>query len=499
MNLSLLDPFALAQEYPESQSVTLQYGQSGCIKFNHTGDYLASGLVDGSIAIFDSDTNGVLLVLRGHSRPVQSISWSHDGRYLLSSSRDWKCILWDLKSPTTTTAGGGSGGITKYHHHSNKRVFNFETPVWSAYLHPTDSTKFVVSLFEDNARYVEIDDPAAATGLMTTPPSAPRAPRILSLPSSATPGKSENALVTIFSASGDYILVGTSKGNINVIKTGTTQIVHSTRISSSNIKNMVMSGNGRFLVVNSSDRVVRFVSLPRALAEPASVKHEAQAKEKEVQEEKKEEGMKGPEDADAEEEAKAKAEAEETAEAEGDDKTDDTTWNFEIEHKFQDVVNRLQWNAISISPTAEYVLASTFEAAHDIYMWETSMGSLVKIYEGPKEELVDVEWHPSRPVVAATGLDSGKIYLWTSIVPQRWSALAPDFIEVEENVEYLEREDEFDVEDETEQNQRQLDDEDEEVVDIMTVDASILKERAWFSIPVSLDLEDEDSASDNDE
>ncbi len=155
------------------------------------------------------------------------------------------------------------------------------------------------------------------------------------------------------------------------------------------------------------------------------------------------------------------------------------------------MVNKLQWNSVAISPNTEYVLASTYEAAHDIYMWETSMGSLVKIYEGPKEELVDVEWHPTRSVIAATGLDSGRIYVWTSITPQRWSALAPDFIEVEQNVDYQEREDEFDVEDENEQNQRLLEDEDQEV-DIVSGDPV----KNVFSIPVSLDLdEDEDDFS----
>ncbi len=49
------------------------------------------------------------------------------------------------------------------------------------------------------------------------------------------------------------------------------------------------------------------------------------------------------------------------------------------------------------------------------------------------------QWHPQRPFVAACGLESGKIYLWTVHTPQRWSALAPDFAEVEENVEYVER------------------------------------------------------------
>ncbi|KAK0349055.1 chromatin binding protein, partial [Friedmanniomyces endolithicus] len=89
--------------------------------------------------------------------------------------------------------------------------------------------------------------------------------------------------------------------------------------------------------------------------------------------------------------------------------------------------------------------------------------------EGPKEELGAVEWHPHRPFVAATGVESGRVYLWSINTPQRWSALAPDFLEVEENEEYIEKEDEFDVQPVEELQKRRLDMEDEEV-DVLTVD-----------------------------
>ena len=65
--------------------------------------------------------------------------------------------------------------------------------------------------------------------------------------------------------------------------------------------------------------------------------------------------------------------------------------------------------------------------------------------------------------MAACGLETGKIYLWTVNTPQRWSALAPDFAEVEENVEYIEHEDEFDIHPISVIQQRRLDLEDEDV------------------------------------
>jgi hypothetical protein len=48
-------------------------------------------------------------------------------------------------------------------------------------------------------------------------------------------------------------------------------------------------------------------------------------------------------------------------------------------------------------------------------------------------------------MVIATGLDSGTIYQWSTTVTEGWSAFAPDFIEIDENLVYEEREDEFDI------------------------------------------------------
>lgn len=207
-----------------------------------------------------------------------------------------------------------------------------------------------------------------------------------------------------------------------------------------------LASNGRDLLVNSSDRVIRTVLMPDLSQlgidlEPSAIK-------------------------------------------------------LHVEHKFQDVVNRLSWNHVTFSSTGEFVTATTFMNP-DIYVWERRHGSLVKILEGPREELGVVEWHPSRPMVVACGLETGCIYTWSIVSPQKWSALAPDFGEVEENVEYMEAEDEFDVHPAEQVHQRRLDQEDEEP-DAMTLD-SVEGDADGvepFNLPVLLDIEDSDSGDD---
>lgn len=55
-----------------------------------------------------------------------------------------------------------------------------------------------------------------------------------------------------------------------------------------------------------------------------------------------------------------------------------------------------------------------------------------------------IQWHPSRPVITTVS-DLGNIVLWTQPPVERWAAYAPGFEELQENLEYHEAEDEFDL------------------------------------------------------
>jgi COMPASS component SWD1 len=80
------------------------------------------------------------------------------------------------------------------------------------------------------------------------------------------------------------------------------------------------------------------------------------------------------------------------------------------------------------------------------------------------------------------------------LTPQRWSALAPDFVEVEENVEYMERDDEFDIQPPEELHKRRLNLEDEEV-DVLTIEPvrGLEFQSEQFRIPVLLDIDTSES------
>jgi len=109
--------------------------------------------------------------------------------------------------------------------------------------------------------------------------------------------------------------------------------------------------------------------------------------------------------------------------------------------------------------------------------------------EGPKDELVDLAWHPVRPVVASVSTQA-HIYIWATNYQENWSAFAPDFKELEENIEYEEREDEFDII--MEEEAKRLQEGEDIEVDVTTVDKPTLNsetedEDEMFYIPTKLD------------
>ncbi|KAF2637424.1 WD40 repeat-like protein [Massarina eburnea CBS 473.64] len=422
MNLSLIDPFVLAQDCPEVITGRLRSGHSTSIRFSHRGDLLASGRHDGIVVVFDIETNGVARKLRGHTRQIQSLSWSTDDRFLLSAGQDWKCVLWDLKDG------------------SRVRTVRFEAAIFIAELHPKNHMKFAAALFEDQPVLVDMTDEVPVKHTLPTAPRRSQTEREKATEKQVAQDAKQTTTVTLFTPSGGHIMAGTNKGWLNIIDATTYEMKYSFRVGNNILVLIRLTQSGRDMVLNSSDRIVRTIHLPDF----------------------------------------------------GDPKLDFDSLQLEVEHKFQDLVQRLSWNHATFSSTGEYVAASTW-MNHHIYVWERGQGSLVKILEGTKEELSVVEWHPFRPFVAAVGVDSGRVWLWSILQPQRWSALAPDFVEVEENHEYVEREDEFDIQPLEELHKRRLDQEDEEV-DVLTIDPVKTGSAAGtFRMPVLLDIEASDS------
>lgn len=111
---------------------------------------------------------------------------------------------------------------------------------------------------------------------------------------------------------------------------------------------------------------------------------------------------------------------------------------------FQDVVERVKFASCDISGDGEYIAggAQGNDNKYEVYIWNTSTGVLADKLTGAPVNLSSVAWHPTRSFLAVAASD-GLVDRWGPRI--NWTAFAPDFQALPQNVEYVEKEDEFDI------------------------------------------------------
>lgn len=149
--------------------------------------------------------------------------------------------------------------------------------------------------------------------------------------------------------------------------------------------------------------------------------------------------------------------------------------NWKPRFVFQDVVSKVKWHACDFSGDGEYVVGgcNNNESGnkYELYFWNTATGILIDQLTGPQIHLNSLSWHPTRSFIAV-GTSDGIVDIWGPRMD--WTAYAPDFQALQRNVEYIEKEDEFDVviDCDIEAKRKEMLDmiEDQVVVDVTTVD-----------------------------
>lgn len=119
---------------------------------------------------------------------------------------------------------------------------------------------------------------------------------------------------------------------------------------------------------------------------------------------------------------------------------------------------------MSYSPDGEWLAGGAADpATHKIYIWDLSNdGQFASALDGGRDPLLYLHWNPKKSSLAST-TKHGNVLIWHYPNPERWGAFAGGFEEVDENVEYQEKEDEFDIEDEEDIRKRKMKEEEEDV------------------------------------
>ncbi|PON66852.1 Guanine nucleotide-binding protein, beta subunit [Parasponia andersonii] len=422
MNAPIIDP--LQGDFPEVIEEYLEHGVMKCIAFNRRGTLLAAGCSDGSCIIWDFETRGIAKELKDKdcSAAITSVCWSKYGHRILVSAADKSLTLWDVVNGEKIT-----------------RTTLQQTPL-QARLHPGSSTPslclacplssapMIVDLNTGSTTVLPVSVSISDNGNGAAPPPKNKF-------SDGTPPFSPTA--ACFNKFGDVVYVGNSKGEILVVDYKHAQARAMVPTSGAAvIKNIVFSRNGQYLLTNSNDRTIRIYEnlLPSKDGLKALDGLIETVEEQDPVEKLKAVGSKC----------------------------------LTLFREFQDSITRMHWKAPCFSGDGEWVIGgSASKGEHKIYIWDRA-GHLVKILEGPKEALIDLAWHPVHPIIVSVSL-TGLVYIWAKDYTENWSAFAPDFKELEENEEYVEREDEFDLIPETEKVRESDVNEDDEV-DIVTVE-----------------------------
>ncbi|WIA12939.1 hypothetical protein OEZ85_006554 [Tetradesmus obliquus] len=476
MNRKLVDPFK-SVALPEVIEEYLDYGVAKCCAFNRRGTLLATGTEDGYIIIWDFETRGVAKLLNGHSvqalpddqqqqqqraaplaAAVTSLAWSRSGRHLLSGSLDKRVMLWDVLTGELVHEVALSSGVT--------RVSLSRRKPYTA----------VASLISTPPVIIDLDS-KEVTPLASIDFKA----------SAEKPGQQEMvanhvAGVALLSKSGREVLLGQLRGTITLYDTASQQVLDVVKLPAAvKVMSMCLNRQGSLLLVNCSDKAVRLFELrPR---QPDARSYSAEQLKQAL------EGVEAGRVGSLLHPPEACTLAPCTA-------------------SFTNAVEKNQWRAVALSGEGEHVaggiagkqehrvylwsrlygklerilegggrsrlygrecvleegtaVTAVVDVAlsgegehvaggiagkqeHRVYLWSRLYGKLERILEGPRNEnIVDLAWHPTRSLLVTLS-GNGKVYLWAQVFNENWSAFAPDFQELDENQEYVEAEDEFDI------------------------------------------------------
>ena len=161
---------------------------------------------------------------------------------------------------------------------------------------------------------------------------------------------------------------------------------------------LIVSRNGKFLIVNSSDGTIRLYNTMECWNPTTTIRNDTESTDTIIK----------------------------------------PTWIF------QDVVTKVKFASCDLSGDGEYVVggANGADNKYELHIWNTSTGALMDKLTGASTKLYSVAWHPTRSFLAVACSD-GLVDVWGPRI--NWTAFAPDFQALPMNVEYIEREDEFDL------------------------------------------------------
>ena len=412
-----------------------------CCHFNRQGTLVAAGSREGHIVLFDFLTRSVAKTLSyppphliaaapplidpasPYARPpppvvsvkserfvthsptsVTCCGWSSNSRRLLCSYGDGLVGLWDVLSGELLSLVKHTSWIKQAQIQPRDSLEcllcpNDEEPL-VAHFHKQPN--LAAEAAAQSADAAGVAPSGASTSLLT---HSIRPLSASSFPSADT--KKETLTFALYDHTGHYIVAGGSKCGLFVFARDglaplSTQAMVGGRNSS--VLSMCRSNCGRFLLVHTADRTLRLWANTNHTSKPALPSSSS---------------------------------------------APPAPPQFSHVQDHADVVDRIAWKRATFSHTADYLVGGRGDRfSHQLYVWDRVAQQHVRTIDGAEEGLVDVAFHPTQCFMLVVGT-SGRCYVWCKrverIAEAVLNAFAPDFTVLDDNEEYVEREDEFDV------------------------------------------------------
>lgn len=407
------------QSFPDTIEFTLfAAGHSQtCCTFNQSGSAAASGTRQGNVVIWDVITRSVAYVLEhpvklaaaqhGKSRispcPVVSVSFSSSGHRVLAVYSDGTIAVYDVLKQAVLA------WITHTH------------VIRAASFHPIDSRIIAISIEQEEPRICTLDYSAAtANPQIQTAPMDLEKMQTRTLKASDFSLNTKETMSTVeFDTTGTLILVGGSRGTVSLVGFPSHQLHSTTRATtkSMSIQTIVTGFDPHFVLFQTSERTLRLFEIQFETFDkpmPSSHFHP-----------------------DTEQKTTEQSSSHEIT------VTQKATLHFL--HDFADIVHSVGWHRCCFSGNSELILAGRSEKqTHSIHIFHRETKELVNILQQHDERLLDLAYHPVLPLLMAC-TTSGRSHMWTKYHSNDWAAFAPDFVPLNDNEEYIEAEDEFDV------------------------------------------------------
>jgi len=388
--------------------VLVEEGRVICsIAFDRTGNRLAAGCDDKHVVLFDMETRGVERVIDVDTTDetvTRSLAWSDDGERLLAGTSH-EVRVYDLAKDKVVAA---------YSHKAEGE--EFANHITNAVLHPSGRT-FLVNFRTGLPQLHKIEDDGGASS------AAIAIPTTLAETGEERPGeKSSNSkspfpIVAHFIQSGSRVVVGSARGEIEMLKTQdlSTSTTRTKIKGASSVIGFSEDSQGSLLAVNCRASRSGFLHILKKKQENDDTNNHNEV---------------NMEDA-------TNASAKKTAAAESD-------YNHVFDfHQPTHEDTPMGWCCFSWDGT--YLVGSGDKKnKHQIYVWNVLDKTLDTVLEGPDVSLWHMAWRPYRANLLSLA-DGGKILIWSKDYVENWSSFAPGFRELQHNEEYREAEDEFDI------------------------------------------------------